>query len=86
MTFKYLKKTKYSVIFLSNLLSRPKKEKKALFYTMTNFLLTPPLLFFSFCFSPPPPHTFAELIPPQVYAFSIFEYSDCYNFNEMIEF
>ena len=50
---------------------------------MQNFLLTPPLLIFlvSFCFPPPPPHTFAELIPSQVYAFSIFEYSDCYNFN-----
>ena len=54
---------------------------------MTNFLLTPPLLFFFFCFPPsPPPYAFAELIPSQVYAFSIFEYSDCYNFNEMIEF
>ena len=55
---------------------------------MNNYLLTPPLLFFVFfCFPPPPPpHTFAELIPSQVYAFSIFEYSDCYNFNEMIEF
>ena len=43
----------------------------SLFYTMQNFLLTPPLLIFlvSFCF-PPPPHTFAELIPSQVYAFS----------------
>ena len=55
---------------------------------MNNYLLTPPLLFFVFfCFPPPPPpHTFAELIRSQVYAFSIFEYSDCYNFNEMIEF
>ena len=28
---------------------------------------------------------YAELIPSLVYAFSIFEYSDCYNFNEVIE-
>ena len=53
---------------------------------MTNFLLTPSLLFFLLFPPPPPPHTFAELILSQVYAFSIFEYSDCYNFNEMIEF
>ena len=28
---------------------------------------------------------YAKLIPSLVYAFSIFEYSDCYNFNEVIE-
>ena len=51
------------------------------------FLLTPSLLIFSVFFSfPPSPHTFAKLIPSQVYPFSIFEYSDCYNLNEMIEF
>ena len=54
---------------------------------MQNFLLISPLLIFlvSFCF-PPPPHTFEELIPSQVYAFSIFEYSDCYNLIKIIEF
>ena len=78
---------KYSVI-LRNLLNRPNRENLALFYTMQNFLLSPPLLIFlvSFCF-PSPPHTFAEFIPSQLYAFSIFEYSDCYNFyNNNIEF
>ena len=28
---------------------------------------------------------YAKLIPSLVYAFSIFQYSDCYNFNEVIE-
>ena len=53
---------------------------------MYNFLLTPSLLIFWFSLvSLLLLIRYAKLIPSLVYAFSIFEYLDCYNFNEVIE-
>ena len=53
---------------------------------MYNFLLTPSLLIFWFSLvSLLPLIRYAKLIRSLVYAFSIFQYSDCYNFNEVIE-
>ena len=73
---------KYSVIFKKSI-KQTKYGKSCSFLHNAKFFAYPsPPHFFGFLLFSPPPHTFAELVPSQVYAFSVFEYSDCYNFNK----